>query len=74
MQGAAGILHTGVPLAAGVVHPASGRLAAAQRHRRKLFEVTAELLDVAFEGKIKCNERTPLSVRLQLTWLWLHYN
>ena len=51
MQGAAGILHTGVPLAAGVVHPASGRLAAAQRHRRKLFEVTAELLDVAFGEK-----------------------
>lgn len=40
-------LHTVVPLAAGVVHPSSCRLTTAQSHCRQLFEITAELLDVA---------------------------
>jgi len=45
-----GSLHTGVPLAAGVVHPPACRLAAAQRHRWQLLEIVAELLDVAVGG------------------------
>ena len=64
MQGARGSLHTGVSLAAGVVHPASGRLAAAQCHRRQLFEVTAELLDVAF-GEINVMNKHYLNYMIQ---------